>query len=48
MVHVDDFTLVYLERIDIVPPNWESLFKYHDKFSDGALAGTPLIATLEN
>ena len=47
-VHDDDFTSVLRERVDILPPDWDQLFKTNDKVPDDVLVNTPLTATMKN
>ena len=48
VVHDDDFTSVLRKRVDILPPDWDKLFKYYDKTNDDDLINTPLTATMIN
>jgi len=47
LVHDDEFLSVISKCIDILPPNWNELLKYHEKDSQDELINTPLEATLE-
>ena len=48
VVHDDDFTSVLRKRVDILPPDWDKLFKYYDKANNDDLINTPLSATMTN
>ena len=48
LAHDDDFTSVRPKRIEMLPPNWNNLFKCHEKVSDNELMNTPLTETIEN
>ena len=48
LVHDDDFASVVRKRIDILPPDWNKLFKSNDRISEDELINTLLEAVMES
>ena len=47
-LHDDDFTFVLRKRVDILPLDWNLLFKCNHKVPDDVLVNTSLRATMTN
>ena len=47
-VYDDNFTSVLRQRVNILPPDWNKLFKHNNKITDDILINTSLTATISN